>query len=88
MEGWSLSHVALALAPRTLVLNVRSNFPDGGRAVFSMWLSPQRRAHCVLRVCTNSKDSYAWRRRIWVRRCSPRSDILAGFMLVKTQRCR
>ena len=36
---------ALALAPRTSVLNVCNSYSDGGRLVFKMGLSPWRRAH-------------------------------------------
>eukprot|EP00959_Pyramimonas_sp_CCMP1952_P104204 2178072-Pyramimonas_sp.AAC.1 len=46
---------ALASAPRTYVLQLSSDFTGAGRAVFKMWLSPQRHAHSSYNFVTISK---------------------------------
>ena len=48
LHGWradQFQNGALALAPRTFVLEVCNSYTDGGRAVFKMGLSPWRRGH-------------------------------------------
>ena len=48
LQGWRavpFQNWAVALAPRTLVLQISNSYKDGGRVVFKIRLSPQRRAH-------------------------------------------
>eukprot|EP00959_Pyramimonas_sp_CCMP1952_P053129 1111449-Pyramimonas_sp.AAC.1 len=50
IEGGSFSIVALAWAPRQLVLNIRKSFTDWGRFLFNMRLSPSHRARTRLTI--------------------------------------
>eukprot|EP00959_Pyramimonas_sp_CCMP1952_P032825 688152-Pyramimonas_sp.AAC.1 len=47
IEGGSCSNVALALAPRNLLLKHHKSLDDRGQVVFKMWLSTKRRAHSI-----------------------------------------
>eukprot|EP00959_Pyramimonas_sp_CCMP1952_P245944 5140454-Pyramimonas_sp.AAC.1 len=47
LQRWRTSGfqpVALALAPRTFVEHDSSSFKDGGRLLYKLWSSPERRA--------------------------------------------
>ena len=55
LHGWRavpFQNGALALAPRTSVLNICNSYTDRGRYLFKMGLSPWRRAHLSEKCAT------------------------------------